>query len=201
MKRIYWVFGLALLSLIVAACGGGLSSAPAEEVITIEMTDFAFSPDTIELKVGQTVTINLVNEGVLVHELMIGRELVMDHNVPSTFEHDFFAGISPEVAVSGDSESAHNDDHAQESDHEVAQESGHSHDEESHSQKESAHVEESKGHSHDGFMVELPGNSDEIATITFTVTEDMLGEWELGCFIDNGAHYTAGMTGKLVVTQ
>jgi uncharacterized cupredoxin-like copper-binding protein len=35
--------------------------------------------------------------------------------------------------------------------------------------------------------------------VKFTVTKDMVGEWEMGCFAQEGVHYTAGMVGKLVV--
>jgi uncharacterized cupredoxin-like copper-binding protein len=48
-----------------------------------------------------------------------------------------------------------------------------------------------------GFMVmREPG---EEATITFTVTADQVGEWEMACFEDKGSHYDAGMTGTITV--
>lgn len=53
---------------------------------------------------------------------------------------------------------------------------------------------------HAGFVVVLPNGSQD-ATITFTVTEDMLGEWEMGCFTDDGQHYEGGMKGTLVVSN
>ena len=49
-----------------------------------------------------------------------------------------------------------------------------------------------------GFMVAVPKASEEV-TMTFTVTEDMVGEWEIGCFTDGGSHFNQGMTGTLVV--
>jgi uncharacterized cupredoxin-like copper-binding protein len=51
---------------------------------------------------------------------------------------------------------------------------------------------------HTGFMVTISENG-ENAMITFTATQDMLGEWEIGCFQQEGVHYDAGMKGKLVV--
>jgi len=51
---------------------------------------------------------------------------------------------------------------------------------------------------HDGFVVEVPSGSEEY-TMQFTVTEDMVGDWEIGCFVHNGKHYTAGMVGSLTV--
>jgi hypothetical protein len=51
---------------------------------------------------------------------------------------------------------------------------------------------------HTGFMVTVP-NGGENAMIKFTATQDMVGEWEMGCFQQDGTHYDAGMRGKLVV--
>lgn len=61
---------------------------------------------------------------------------------------------------------------------------------------EEEHEEGEEGH--EGFMVFLP-HGNENASINFTVTEDMVGEWEIGCFELDGVHYDAGMKGTLVV--
>lgn len=37
--------------------------------------------------------------------------------------------------------------------------------------------------------------------ISDTVTEDMIGEWEVGCFLQDGVHYDAGMHGTLIVRR
>jgi uncharacterized cupredoxin-like copper-binding protein len=55
------------------------------------------------------------------------------------------------------------------------------------------------GSDHTGFMVIVP-NGSEKATVTFTATRDMVGEWEIGCFSQDGVHYDAGMKGKFVVS-
>ena len=56
---------------------------------------------------------------------------------------------------------------------------------------------------HSGFMVmhnrALVRPSDQVTTITFTVPEDKVGEWELGCFQEQGLHYDDGMRGTLIV--
>lgn len=52
-------------------------------------------------------------------------------------------------------------------------------------------------HANPGVMVTLP--SGEAGSVKFTATKDMVGEWEMGCFSQEGVHYTAGMVGKLVV--
>ncbi len=51
-----------------------------------------------------------------------------------------------------------------------------------------------------GFMVVLH-KGDKPVTISFTVPADKVGEWEMGCFEDDGQHYNEGMKGKLTVTQ
>ncbi len=51
-----------------------------------------------------------------------------------------------------------------------------------------------------GFMVSVP-LSDATTTLTFTVTEDMVGTWEYGCFLQEGVHYEQGMIGTLTITQ
>jgi plastocyanin len=169
MKRKFLMFVLAGLALAAAACSSQ-PAAPAEPVsFRIEMSEYAFSPAEIEVKVGQQVTLELVNNGALVHELMIGRDVLLMENRPSGYQVDLFqsAGVEPEILVM-DAEA-------------VAGEHGDAHDE-----------------SHTGFMVVLPENGGS-ASMTFTVTKDMVGEWEMGCFEQEGVHYTAGMKGKLVV--
>jgi uncharacterized cupredoxin-like copper-binding protein len=60
---------LSVLSLILAACGGG-ASAPSTS-LTVEMTDFHYSPDKWNVPAGQTITLDLVNGGAVVHEFVI----------------------------------------------------------------------------------------------------------------------------------
>jgi plastocyanin len=57
-KNVVFPF-LALLAVLLVACGGGATLEPVSH--TIEMTEYAFTPATLELKVGQQVTLNLVN--------------------------------------------------------------------------------------------------------------------------------------------
>ncbi len=167
MKKMGFLFAsLVALALLLAACGG---AAPTPEPVsfTIDMTEYAFSPDTIEAKVGQRVTLHLVNRGQLAHEIMFGRDLMMMNNRPSGYQVDMFevAGVEPEVTMMADMESA----------------------------------EQEEEEAHTGFMVFLNENGSE-ATMTFTVTEDMVGEWEMGCFELEGVHYDQGMIGKFIVT-
>lgn len=178
MKHLSITILVVLASLLLAACGGGGSGAAQPDGsgnLTIEMTESKYTPDNIELKVGQKVTLTLKNMGEKDHELMVGRNVMMMNGVPNGFEHDMFAGMEPMVMKGGAmGDEMEGMDHAEEE------------------------MEDDMGHS--GFMVLLPNGSED-TTVTFTVTEDMVGEWEMGCFEDDGQHYDDGMKGKLVVKQ
>jgi len=106
---------------------------------------------------------------------MIGRQVRMVDNKPAGYQVDMFeqAGVEPVVT-----QAEPTDNHEAEG-------------------EENAHGSDAH-EGHTGFMVKVPPE-DGKATMTFTVTEDMVGEWEIGCFLLDGVHYQAGMKGKLVV--
>ncbi len=85
-------FGLLMVSLgfLLVACQPAAAPSGA---IQIRMGDFYFKPDTIRLKAGQEVRIELVNEGKIPHEFMIGREVEMMEGKAEHFEQDFFEGV------------------------------------------------------------------------------------------------------------
>jgi uncharacterized cupredoxin-like copper-binding protein len=161
VKKLYVPIFLSVIAVILAACGGG---TPEPASYDINMTEYAFAPENLQFKVGQEVTLNLINSGQLQHEVMFGRDVMMMDNRPAGYMVDMFeaGGVEPEV----------------------------------HQQGEPEHEEEEM---HEGFMVALP--VDGTGTITFTVTEGMVGEWEMGCFEQEGVHYDAGMKGSVTVTN
>jgi plastocyanin len=156
---------VALAAFALAGCA--VQAAPEPVSYKIDMTEFAFTPEVIQVKVGQQVTLDLVNGGKLAHEIMFGKDVMMMNDRPSGYMQDMFmqAGVEPEVM--GPMESGEHMQGMQE---------------------------------HTGFMVLLnkPG---EQASMTFTVTEKMVGEWEMGCFEQDGVHYQAGMIGKMIVSR
>jgi plastocyanin len=163
----YRTITMVVITLILTGIAGCISQKPEPVIITIDMTEYAFTPNRLDLKVGQQVTLNLVNNGQIAHEIMFGRGVEMMNGVPAGYQMDLFmqAGVEPEVMG-------------------VMEEGEHM-----------------SGHqSHSGFMI-LLNESGESATVTFTVTDQMLGEWEIGCFEQDGVHYTAGMIGTLIVAQ
>jgi len=152
--------------------------------MTIDMKEYAFTPADLEFQVGQEVTLNLTNSGALEHEIMFGRDVMMMDGMPNGFNIDMFetADVEPDVSVEMSMETeAEGEEHTEGDEH-----SG-----------EEEHMEED-GHS--GFMVKVPVSQD-IYTMSFTVTEDMVGEWEIGCFLLDGVHYNSGMVGTLTVEK
>lgn len=192
MKRLYLFLLTGIVALILAACS---TPTPEPVNLTIELSEYAFSPNEIELQVGQEVTFKIVNVGALEHEIMFGREVNMMDNRPNGYVTDLFesVGIEPMVMMEASSEMEMEDEHEEGED-------DHSDDEGEHAEGEDMHEEEGGHEDHDGFMVFLPAG-DDTATVSFTVTEEMVGEWEIGCFELDGVHYDAGMVGKLTVRK
>ena len=195
MIKIGWITLLATIPLILAACS---SQAPPEPLeMTINMTEYAFEPADLEFKVGQEVTLHLTNSGALEHEIIFGREVMMTDGMPNGYIVDMFesADVEPVVSVEESGKTAQEDEEHTEGDE-------HSEDEE-HTEgdehtEEDEHMEDE--HAHSGFMVQVPVTHD-IYTMSFTVTEDMIGEWEIGCFLLDGVHYNSGMVGTLTVEK
>ena len=160
MKRVLTLIFLSVIALLLGACGGGAKPQPVSYII--EMNEYTFVPANLELKVGQEVTLKLVNKGQLQHEILFGREVVMTNNRPAGYQVDMFAtgGVEPVVT-------------------------------------QSILPEEEEEMGHGNFMVILPIGAD--ATMTFTVTKEMVGEWEIGCFEQDGVHFDAGMKGTVSV--
>jgi plastocyanin len=55
----------------LAACGGSATPSPAAQKVSVVGTEFAFDPNTIEAKAGETLEITLVNKGTLEHDISI----------------------------------------------------------------------------------------------------------------------------------
>ena len=68
MKK-YFVFVLVVLvlSLAVTACGSG---APTTS-LRVDMTDFMYNPADVVVPAGETITLELVNNGAVVHNFII----------------------------------------------------------------------------------------------------------------------------------
>jgi uncharacterized cupredoxin-like copper-binding protein len=74
VKNSLYLVGLIVFSLGLAACGGGGSSNKIGGVmnkIDVVMTDFQYSPDAFTVPAGQDITVNVTNNGAVVHEFVI----------------------------------------------------------------------------------------------------------------------------------
>lgn len=56
----------------VACSSEQTDASPPDEAITIQMTDNAYSPGSVDVSKGETVTFEFVNEGRVTHEAFIG---------------------------------------------------------------------------------------------------------------------------------
>lgn len=68
------VFGILLIVAVLgAACGRGESAggASAGQTVAVEGKEFAFTPDTINAKPGEKITINFKNAGTVEHTFVI----------------------------------------------------------------------------------------------------------------------------------
>lgn len=98
-----WGYWLAV-ALTLAACTGQ-GNPPAETQITLEVTDFLFTPDNLEVTAGQPVKLTLHNASVLEHDFSIVEiPLVGTAEETGGMEHDMGdTAAEPElhVAVGG----------------------------------------------------------------------------------------------------
>jgi uncharacterized cupredoxin-like copper-binding protein len=68
MKKIFALFDFLIsLSLVLVACG---SSGPSTN-LRVDMTDFMYNPADTIVPAGETVTLELVNNGAVEHEFAI----------------------------------------------------------------------------------------------------------------------------------
>lgn len=188
------LLGLMSVALLATACGGGPSGTRPDdsgELVIIQIDDdggLRFEPNDVVLTVGQRVRIVLENKGSKDHEFMVGRNVVRtDDGAANGFETDFFEGIEDLIEVTlGDNAMLMIDGDMVGMDMDM----GDGDDDE--------HADDAMDHM--GWMVMSPAGSG-VTIIEFTVTADMIGEWEMGCFEDDGSHYDDGMKGTLTVVE
>ena len=92
---------VVIASLLLAACSTLLAAEPGPNgEIQVVLEDYDIDPDVIRVKAGRTVRLVIVNRGQHLHELMIGRNVVVHEGLTEGFEEDFFAGIQ-DIQVEG----------------------------------------------------------------------------------------------------
>ncbi len=195
MKRIGLILA-ASLALIITSCGGGEPSAGGGQgnEIEISLFEYQFEPAEIHLTVGETVTLVLTNDGGTDHEFMAGREVHEENGIPHGFEQDFFdtvddLTIDPPDALETSMEGMSSDSSM-----------GDMGDETTMGDMGDETTMGDMGDEMDmGVMVvRQPGDT---ATVTFSPTQDSVGEWQIGCFEEEGKHWMEGMKGKIIVDE
>jgi uncharacterized cupredoxin-like copper-binding protein len=69
-RTLFMLAALAIAAvLIVTGCGGGQTSSGKTSEVTLTLTEFKFTPDTINAKVGERVKVTLDNKGALKHNI------------------------------------------------------------------------------------------------------------------------------------
>lgn len=184
---------VALLALVVAACGGGGETVADGGEVTITLDEFQFEPSELHLAPGTTVTIELDNIGEKDHEFMVGQEVHLEDGIPHGFESDFFdtvegLTIDPPDALETSMEGMDMGDESM-SDTTMGDMGSDT----------TMGDMEGEGMEDEDMGVMVVRAPTETATITFTVTEASVGEWEIGCFEEDGAHWDDGMKGTIIV--
>lgn len=81
---------VAVAAIVAMACGAGSPPATRDgTTVQIEMSNFAFAPQTIRLKADERVTLRFVNRSPLEHEFMAGR----GPQAMGGYAEDFFKGV------------------------------------------------------------------------------------------------------------
>lgn len=103
-----WLFTVLLvlpLIIILTACG------PQKVTLNVDMKEYRFDPDVLEVPAGAEVTVNLSNSGTLEHEMVImvlGKQATApfdDDDEPNIYwEHELEAGQSAVVSFTAPSE-------------------------------------------------------------------------------------------------
>ena len=77
---------LAVLSLVIGACADGDAASTSLEVTT---TDFQFSPDSWTVPAGEEISIEITNDGSVLHEWVLmqpGVNIESEADLPDTEE-------------------------------------------------------------------------------------------------------------------
>ncbi|HEU0293725.1 MAG TPA: cupredoxin domain-containing protein [Anaerolineales bacterium] len=103
-----WFVLVLFMSMVLAACGGGQPST----TIDVTMTDFQFTPNTFTVPAGQEITLNVLNNGAVVHNFVVMKlgtsagEAFDDEDQANVFweERDIPAGGDLSVAFTAPTE-------------------------------------------------------------------------------------------------
>lgn len=93
MKNIRFILVL-VMSLTLSACGS--STAKPTTKLDVTMTDFHFTPNQFAVPAGQEITLNIANNGVVVHNFFI---MKFGHSVGTEFTDEDTPNVYWEVEI------------------------------------------------------------------------------------------------------
>ena len=179
--------------LLMSAC----TNQEAPNKIQISTGEFYFNPQSVQLEAGRKVSIELINEGQVAHEFMVGRGAQINIKRSDNDMNKLHQAPKETMKI---------------------HETGHQHPvNESHEEMHAAHAM-SGGFQKDFFegidvtvqnedgaeFMRMPDHGTMIllqphgkAVISFTVPKDRDGIWEMACFVPG--HYEARMKGNVIV--
>nr|BAL53196.1 blue (type1) copper domain-containing protein [uncultured Chloroflexota bacterium] len=70
MKRFLFPFVLLVWALVLAGCAGKAMNQPVTS-LSVELSDFKFTPDKYAIAAGQQIMLTLNNKGTVAHEFVI----------------------------------------------------------------------------------------------------------------------------------
>ena len=157
--RKIWIQLVAGASILLA---GSLALAQDAEPtqVRVEMAAFYFQVEgqaqneAIVLQAGQPYELVFANVGTMEHEVLIGREVIVEDGVPDGYETNLLDAVVTDVV----------------DDDRMVRMSG---------------------------VIEFELEEGESLTLRVTVPEDLVGTWEVGCFVPG--HYEAGMKAPFVI--
>ncbi|MGH7884079.1 MAG: cupredoxin domain-containing protein [Thermodesulfobacteriota bacterium] len=180
--------GLLVISLVFFisfAYGCSNESQNESNTVHVNMNEFNFEPQAFEFEAGKTTTINLINNGKLEHEFMIGSGLKNKQDQHNEQVDDNHAHEHEESADKMN-ENNHTMQHSRSFDKDFF---------------ENINVDSKidKGEfinvtGHGNMLLLEPGGN---ATLSLKVPVDYKGEWDIACFLPG--HYEAGMKGKVII--
>lgn len=104
-KKAGFILLVLFVGTLLTACG------PKSATLDVDMKEYTFSPSTLEVSAGATVTLNLSNSGTLEHEMVImllGKDVTVpfdDDDEPNIFwEAELEAGQSSTIEFTAPSE-------------------------------------------------------------------------------------------------
>lgn len=188
------ISGVAAAALIAGAYEWTRASVPPAPpgTFTIAMTDYAFTPNHMVWRVGDRVTITLVEKSQATpekpHEFMVGRtprteETVFGIHQEDGFETPFFSGVEIEIVSGAGLQMLMPGDAKLTGLAPMKVMSP--------GPMEMHHMEEMTG------FMPLVGPKGNL-TFSFIVP-DKPGEWTYGCFQQDGQHFLNGMKGTITI--